>query len=439
MKIEFKLRVGSYLGAALALAAIGLIGLLRDSSYGAIVPAEYPPADRLIEVLGDRNGDRRSSSEIGFNELFIVGYGRSQGYQCPLWNDQSQGKITQCDNTVGLPLILIEKYLDILADRGIRVHRDVVPIKYFSDPSNLNNIIAVMLEYQKRQMKLIFVPGFPMTGPTSHNGLMCVPTDDQRFSDVAYTIANYSANFFKSLRASGRLDSAWLTNNVMIESWNEFDGAADLKTNADGTEFCKLDEFLNGSPVKAAKLQAIMAYVFWKNDFKNEITAPSIVNVYKGPMSEQVRPGPKNKFENMRIYMKDYYAAGGKGRPALHIYYGGQPPAPSTTATDLVIDLEQGLRTVLPSIPTQYRRHVEIGETGFPEASSHCTFGLNKTMRIEYYKDVFKSTYLKQNAEMLLFWRLAQIDPVPADGKPLGDCEATFGVLPLTRISGDNL
>jgi hypothetical protein len=227
---------------------------------------------------------------------------------------------------------------------------------------------------------------------------------------------------------------------VIIESWNEFDGAADLKANADGTEYCKLDEFLNGSPVKAAKLQAIMADVFWKNDFKNEITAPSVVNVYKGPMSEQVRPGPKkSKFESMRIYMKDYYAAGGKGRPALHIYRGGQPLEASTTAEDLVVDLEQGLRAVLPSIPAQYNHHVEIGETGFPEASPHCTFGLSHTMRVEYYKDVFKSTYLKQNVEMLLFWRLAQVDPVPTDGKPLGDCEATFGVLPLTRISGENL
>jgi hypothetical protein len=226
---------------------------------------------------------------------------------------------------------------------------------------------------------------------------------------------------------------------VIIESWNEFDGAADLKTNADGTEFCKLNEFLNGSPAKAAKLQAIMAYAFWKNSLKNEITAPSIVNVYKGPMSEQVQPGPQNKFENMRIYMKDYYAAGGKGRPALHIYFGGRPPAPSTTAADLVIDLEQGLRTVLPSIPAQYQHHVEIGETGFPEASPHCTFGLSQTMRVEYYNHVFKSTYLKQNAEMVLFWRLAQVHPVPTDGKPLGDCEATFGVLPLTGISGGNL
>src|SRR5882724_12252839 len=132
MKIEIKLRVVSYLVAALALAAMGLSGPLRDSAYGAILPSGYPPSDRLIEVLGDRNGDWPSSPEIGFNELFILGYGRSQGYQCPLWNDQSKGKITQCDNGAALPLILIEKYLDILPNQGIRLHRDIVPIKYFS-------------------------------------------------------------------------------------------------------------------------------------------------------------------------------------------------------------------------------------------------------------------------------------------------------------------
>lgn len=434
MKIEFKRRVVSCLGAALAFATIGSIALLLDGASDVVLAADYPPPDRLVEVLRNPNKDKRTSPEVGFDELFILGYGRSQGYQCPIWNDQSKGKISQCDNGAPFSLEVIQRYLDILAKNGIHVHRDIVPIKYFAEPANLDNIIAVMLEYQKRHMKLVFVPGFPMPGPTSHNGLLCVPTDDKKFEDIAYTVANPTVDLFKRLKASGKLESGWLTNNVIIEPWNEFDGAPSLVINPNGTESCKLEGFQNGSPAKAAKLQAVMAYAFWKNDLKNEITAPSIVNVFKGPMSEPVKPG--NKFDTMRIYLKDYYAAGGKGRPALHIYYGGQKLAPSTTAADLVTDLEHGLAAVMPAIPAQYQHQVEIGETGFPEGSPHCTFGLNQDMRVEYYKDVFKSAYLKQNTEMVLFWRLAQVDAVPTDGKPLGDCEATFGVLPLTTLSG---
>ena len=83
---------------------------------------------------------------------------------------------------------------------------------------------------------------------------------------------------------------------MLIDPWNEFDG------------ICKAEI---GSPAKAARYHGIMQVIFDRAGLRNEVLMPSIVNVYKGSMS-RVNCG---RYDKMRVYMNDYYASGGSGRP----------------------------------------------------------------------------------------------------------------------------
>lgn len=378
----------------------------------------------------DKSG--KAVSSIGFNEEFILGYGLNQGWPCPLWGGTS---ISQCDNYPSIPLRSVRGYLDALLDKGIRVHREIVPIKYYSDPANLQNIIAVMKEFQDRHMTLIFANGFPIPGPTVQNGLMCIPADDHEFEyHTAYDISLYTADLFRNLKASGQLDNTWLTNNVIIEPFNEFDAVPGL--NPDGS--CDMTTKY-GSPKKAALFHSVITYVFWFYGLENEITTPSFVNAFGGALSES----PSSIPDKFRVYLKDYYSSGGSGRPNIHLYYAYYGSEPTfTSVADYVGNLASSLASAAQGTPSQYQKRILVGEAGVPYQGAGCSSGgvpENMTnVRNGIYSGLVQNSTVNSSAEMLLFWRLAYQNEVPADGKPLG-CGAYYGtVSPTSLVNGFN-
>ncbi len=413
----------------------GSSGLMISDEAPYIYPL-YISASPLIDGLSvnaqvtDKSG--RGVSSIGFNEQFILGYGLDRGWPCPLWGGTS---ISQCDNYPSIPLKSAQSYLDALLDKGIRVHREIVPIKYYSDSANLQNIIAIMKEFQARHMTLIFANGFPIPGPTAQNGLMCIPADDHQFQyHTAYDVSLYTANLFRNLKASGQIDNTWLTNNVIIEPFNEFDAVAGL--NPDGS--CDMTTQY-GSPKKAAVFQSVMSYVFWVYGLGNEITTPSFVNAFGGSLSE----GPASLQDKFRVYLKDYYSSGGGGRPNIHLYYAYYGSEPTfTSAEDYVDNLASSLASAARGIPSKYQKRILVGEAGVPYQGVGCSSGgvpeTRPDVRTAIHAGFVQNKIVNENAEMFLFWRLAYLNEIPADGLPIG-CSAYWGtVSPTSLTSGFN-
>lgn len=363
------------------------------------------------DLTQKRNGDPMTS--LGFNETFITGYGLYNGYKCPEWNGTT---INQCNNYLPVSLPTIRGYLDALVKMNIKVHREIVSVLFYNDPNNFNYIVTVLKEFQKRNMTLILANGFPIETQYTHNHILCLPRDQKKFQDLAYNIAGYTENLFKRLRQSNQLDESWLQNNIKIEPWNEFDATTGELENG---ECDSGSNYSYGSPQKAAVLQQVMAYVFYLSGFSNEIIMPSIINTFSGKLSSD----PTSLEDKYAIYLNDYYAAGGKGRPNLHIY-----PVSTDSESNAINVIPNVLARARLKVPNHLQNHFIVSETGLPLHSSSCTIGVNEDKRDRVYQGQITHPLINSSTDMLIYWRLARFNSIAPDGSQLG-CESQLGVV----------
>ncbi|MBK8201017.1 MAG: hypothetical protein IPK68_01375 [Bdellovibrionales bacterium] len=397
----------------------GGLGISDVPPYFLPRPKDFNPSS--LQSFGQNN---EKIASVGFNEEFILGYGLSMGYVCPLWGGTS---ISHCNNYIPMPLSRIQSYLDALVRMNIKVHREIVPVKYFSDPANLKYIVTVFREFQKRDMTLIFVPGNPIQGPQFMNGLLGISTNDQAMNQTFTDLANYTADLFIGLRKSGKIDANWLNRNVIIEPFSEFDSLPGIKSG----NIVDMTSYIYGSPLRGKILHDKMETAFRSASFDNEITAPSIVNVYHGSLSAQVL----TKYDALGFWLKDYYAAGGRGRPSVHVYYGYGMGAKNQSAAALKNDLMSGIETVIKNIPTQYRQNIIVGEIGFPEeVSAVCDDGITAENRETLYKSLIQDATLNKYVDVVLFWRLAKLNARASDGDFLG-CSSQFGIMSVEKFN----
>ncbi len=387
---------------------------------------------------GALNGSRIASlsaagtrmASIGFAEAFIIGNARAHGYRCPLWGGT---EISQCANVPAISDHTIKSFLSALSQKGVRVHKETLPMALLMDPSATDHLLRVLELYQAFGMKLVLELSFPILG--NPNNMPCFPKDDKRFEIFVYEkLANPLAAVFLAISKDSRLNQNWFQNNVIVTPWGEFDNVPALNT--DGT--CETDKdgnlvnYVTGSPKKAAIMTAVFNYVFYVNQLKNEITAPSIANVYGGELKNAVQ----GKYDKLRYYLKDYYSASAElnspgGRPNIHLYFGAIDPRLS--AEQLVADYESGIQTAVADLPERFRGKLIIGETGFADAlpvqCEPSMGGIPVAKREEAYLRYVQSEVVHREVEIMTLWRLFNLDDSPHPGYSLGLCEATFGVV----------
>ena len=165
-----------------------------------------------------------------------------------------------------------------------------------------------------------------------------------------------------------------------------------------------------------------MQLVFDQAGLKNEVTAPSVVNVFR---VATLTAGKTGRFGKMNAYLTDYYAAGGSGRPNVHLYFDPHwAERPDTLGKILASQVDDLTR----SIPDAYKRSALVGEFGVDERSdvAKCNaHAMDADSRATLYQQVVNNPTVKRDLQMILFWRLFSLKNLM---KPADNCDQFFGM-----------
>jgi hypothetical protein len=388
--------LGRILSVGLCLSIVSSICIPTSAQQSSIPAFEALHLDAWTpknDFRSIRQLSNNGSASFGFNEEFIWGFMQSKGVTC-------SGCAT---NSPAIPLAVVQSYLTVLAQHGVRSAREIVPERYLSEASNYALAATVFKQYQKHNFILIL----GLSWPVEHAPGKCFGfAEDATFDRAAYDYSVGAARLILYLRGLRDLDRNWVETHVLIDPWNEFDA------------MCKGEI---GSPQKAARYQGITQMIFDRIGLKNEVLMPSIVNAYKGRMNT---PGG-GKYGTLHSYLRDYYAAGGSGRPNIHWYYD---PRWGSSAETLNRVLEGEIQGLGNSVPPTYRRTFLIGETGISALSgvAKCNaHGLADASRKVLYVDMIKSAIFSHNAHMILFWRLLGLEGLTPEED---NCDQFYGI-----------
>ena len=392
----------------LILSLLGIAGLLageralaedasrsRDGSVPALESLHLEAWTPSNEFRRVRRLEDTPPTALGFNEQFIWGYLQARGVAC-----------SDCaGNSPPIPLMVAESYLDGLSQNGVRVAREIVPERYFADPSNHAAIGTIVKEYQRRRFTLVFTVGWPVEG--RHGECFGFAGGGEGFDRAAYDYSSAAARLLLDLYTQPGIDRAWAESHILIEPWNEFDGMCGGSV---------------GSPRKAARYQGVMQLVFDRAGVRNEILMPSVVNVFRVPALTAGRTG---RYGKMNAYLADYYRSGGSGRPNVHLYFD---PGWGDRPSELGKILEDQVAEIARSVPDAYGGQAIVGEIGVADQSdvAKCNaHAMTEDARASLYQQVAGSQAVKREVEIMLFWRLFSLEGMM---KPLDNCDQFYGM-----------
>lgn len=324
-------------------------------------------------------------NNFGFNEELISGYIQSSGAAC----------LDCAGNSPPISLSVAHAWLHALASKGTTIMREIVPEKFVADPILTDRFETILKEYQDRHFTVIFTLAWPTSG--NYGACYGFGGSEGEFNLAVHDYSEAVAGLFTRLRGRGVLSSKWLANHVLIEPWNEFDG---------------LCNFVVGTPQKAARYHNAMEAAFRSAHLPNEVLPPSIVNSFN------FTPPPTGTYHFWKLveYMKQYYTAGGTGRPNIHIYFDVNWSSDNAILTNLVENAVLNLNTI---IPKQYQKRTIIGETGVVAQTGNAVCdkqALPESRRADLYQRLISSGSLRENTDTFLFWRLFDLQGTEGAG-----------------------
>ncbi|OGG56266.1 hypothetical protein A2680_00600, partial [Candidatus Kaiserbacteria bacterium RIFCSPHIGHO2_01_FULL_55_37] len=334
-----------------------------------------------------------AGGSFGMNDLFVIGNIMQYGFSGVL-----------PPNSHAIPLSTTRSYLDSLAQSGVRSSREIVATDALADSSMYAPAGDVIKEYQARNFTLIIALGGPFP-PQYLTGPNCYFNTDANWSTTATAMGTITANFFAYLKTRSDIDQGWLASRVIVEPFNEFDSLGKMSGGACSPGY--------GTPAYGARLYNAIKTAFAQRDVGNEVIAPSVVGYYFGALSET----PAGDYDQSRIWLKDYYAAGGGGRANIHIY-----------CDPTRCNLSDGAATAstIVNIYNNIRSGSSVGamltEFGIPVLEGSCS---NGAMADAQRAILFKN--LATSGISPYFWRLLPFD--------VQDGGCRYGLVPLSSWS----
>jgi hypothetical protein len=354
-----------------------------------------------------------SAAKFGFNEEFITGLAYSQGFVCP----------TCAVNVPPIPFTTIMKILDQLASANLIAVREILPIALLEDERSSGWIAQLLKQYMDRHMTVVLSLGLPMSSSLSvtGNGTFIIPTDapgNALWQTQSHRIADLLTKRLAAAVQQGVQPAAlaaWMRDNLTIDPWNEFDSLGGWCS----TCVNKVDRtFTAGTPERGKILADAIRDDMQTNHLNGNVSAPSIVNVYKrklAPYGNYI--AARFNFGSFMAWLSEYYRINGRGYPNIHLYYGARNVFQSPPDADFILGnsfegLETGLRDVKSVVPAQYKNAVLVTEAGFGQSSETCTpkrGGISSDLRANIYNQIVRSPVLR-SAKVFLFWRVLRLE-----------------------------
>ncbi len=305
-------------------------------------------------------------------------------------------------NSHAIPLSTTNGYLDSLEAHGVTSMREIVASNALADPATYAAAGDVVEAYQAHGFSLILALGGPL--PSAYEtGPNCAFSPSSDWGATANALGTIIADFMTYLESRTDIDPHWLATHVEVEPFNEFDSLGAMQAGVCVAGY--------GSPIRGARLYHAIESAFAASGIPNAITTPSIVGYYFGPLSAT----PTGDYDQSRIWLEDYYAAGGGGRANVHIYCDptrcdlGDGAATASTIERIYDDIRAGAVGGAPV----------LSEVGLPVLEGSCDRShgaMADAQRAILYGD------LASSGIPLDFWRLLPFDTQD------GGC--SYGVVP---------
>ena len=360
---------------------------------------------------------------IGFNDPSIAGYQVSLGRPCVNCPQNVTASLNSYSQIANRLLYLAQPTQGQTAGGHVGVFREIVPLGGIRPSANVNyynDVIDIVSIYSAYNLQLVLTLGLPVPDwimanlPTMNvprnTYFQVMPISDSDWVTLKNLLSWEMGNLIKALWDSPRIDRTWLTTQLFVEGFNEFDSLEDISTG--GTP---ISRHQSSTPSRAADLQNGIQWVLSYYGINVQTTMPSIVGVYPSLTMSQ--------------YIDSYYNTyNGSGLPNVHIY--ADTSLGNWNYKEQFFGTLSGVQAAVARRATSLAWQIIVSETGAAgRVNTYCTSSdlgsLDWWNRNLLYADI-ASDPRAANISTLIFWRLSSLP----DNSSLR-CEAHYGIMDL--------